>query len=101
VEARPAIVAHQGPPLAQSIVGPLHADFVQAHNEASWRAIGNFNGFWRLLRGLRLPDTRVLGLRSNQSPAMAAIATIFRYAMATGRATVNPTLALHGALKAP
>ena len=36
VEARPAVVAHQGTPLAPSMMGPLHADFVQAHNEASW-----------------------------------------------------------------
>jgi hypothetical protein len=42
VEARPAVVAHQGPPLAPSMMGPLHADFVQAHNEASWRGDWKF-----------------------------------------------------------
>jgi hypothetical protein len=40
-ETRPAVVAHQRPPLAPSMMGPLHADFVRAHNEASWR------GDWR------------------------------------------------------
>ena len=31
-----AVAEHQRPPLAPSMMGPLHADFVQAHNEASW-----------------------------------------------------------------
>ena len=42
VEARPAVVAHQRPPLAPSMTGPLHADFVQAHNEASWHGDWKF-----------------------------------------------------------
>jgi hypothetical protein len=42
VEARPAVVAHQEPPLAPSMTGPLHADFVQARNEASWRGDWKF-----------------------------------------------------------
>jgi integrase len=39
--------------------------------------------------------------RESAKRLRATIGAIFRYAMATGRATVDPTLALHGALKAP
>jgi hypothetical protein len=37
VEDRTPVVAYQRPTLAPSMTGPLHADFVRAHNEASWR----------------------------------------------------------------
>jgi integrase len=39
--------------------------------------------------------------RESAKRLRATIGAIFRYAMATGRATVDPTLALRGALKAP
>jgi hypothetical protein len=42
VDDRPPVVAHQRPPLAPSMTGPLHADFVRAHNEASWRGDWKF-----------------------------------------------------------
>jgi integrase len=39
--------------------------------------------------------------RESAKRLRATIGAIFRYAMATGRATIDPTLALRGALKAP
>jgi hypothetical protein len=74
VEARPAIVAHQGPPLAQSIVGPLHADFVQAHNEASWRGLEILTGSGRLLQwSPATTDTRVLRLWSKPNRLLSRL----------------------------
>jgi hypothetical protein len=51
------------------MMGPLHADFIQAHNEASCRGDWNFNGFWRLPPWPpAATDTRV----KTQSPVTAA-----------------------------
>jgi hypothetical protein len=42
VEDRTPVVAHQRPTLTRSMTGPLHADFVRAHNEASWHGDWKF-----------------------------------------------------------
>ena len=73
-EARPAVVAHQRPPLAPSMTGPLHADFVQAHNEALARRLEILTGSGGSCRGLRLPKIQgSSGYGQNQSPVMAAL----------------------------
>jgi len=50
----------------------------------------------KVLQGVKARERRESAKRLR-----ATIGAIFRYAMATGQATVDPTLALHGALKAP
>jgi hypothetical protein len=56
------------------IVGPLHADFVQAHNEASWRGLEISTGSGRLLRwSPATTDTRVLRLWSKPNRLLSRL----------------------------
>ena len=50
----------------------------------------------KVLKGVEARDRRETAKRLR-----AVVGAIFRYAMATGRATTDPTIALRGALKAP